>query len=47
MRVATLLSAVLVLISPALAAPIAQGGKSSTPFLYVYFSGPLPGQTDD
>lgn len=32
MRVATLLSAALVLVSPALAAPVAQGGKSCTPF---------------
>ena len=47
MRVASLLSAALVLISPALAAPVAQGGKSSTPLLYVYFSGALPGQMDD
>ena len=39
MRVATLLSAALVLLSPVLAAPVAQGGtggKSYTPFLYAY-----------
>ena len=33
MRVSTILAAALVLVvSPALAAPVAQGGKSSTPF---------------
>ena len=47
MRVATLLSAALLLISPALAAPVAQGGKSYTPFLYDYSSGTLLDQIDD
>ena len=47
MRVATLLSAALILVSPAVAAPVPISGKSFTPFVYTFSSALLPRQIDD